>query len=485
MTNGAETGPNLLNSEAGIEPAKGLVLDIFGNDLMEDISALAPNELSRLGDTLAETYTGLDLEGRTPDQAITEVTIIQETLNGLKGGQVADMLHLTEDDIETSKQLIANNLKAKLGEEKLTGLFENFFDSEANQEKEVAESAGKLAAGQSLTGSKPTSSRPVAEADDESYLRHTKGGKQDKDEGIDLVNLYLKQAARYELLDKDGEIRLAKLIEAGKAASEKLEAGGVDDDEAARLRREVRRGETAAKDFAQHNLRLVASIAKRHQGRGLELLDLLQHGNLGLMRAVEKFDWRKGFKFSTYATWWIRQSITRGLADEGRTIRLPVHMVEQISSLNKLRHQMEARLGREPTDEELAKEAELPIEKVYELQIIGRDTVSLSTMVGRDDDTELSELVEDRTAETTEQAAERSILPEEIAKMLAVLDERERIILTLRFGLDGGDIRTLEEVGEHFKLTRERIRQIESKAMSKLRHPSADPNSSIDLLSGL
>jgi RNA polymerase sigma factor (sigma-70 family) len=291
----------------------------------------------------------------------------------------------------------------------------------------------------------------------------------------DLVRLYLTDIGQYTLLTKDDEVRLAKQIEAGKAAIAELDTP--KDLTAARkrdLRRAAREGEDAERAFVQSNLRLVVSIAKKYQASGLPLLDLIQEGNLGLMHAVEKFDWRKGFKFSTYATWWIRQAITRGIANTGRTIRLPVHAGDTLARLQKARSRLELKLGRPATLSELAKEVEMPEDKVTEALRFAAEPLSLSEPLREDGDAELGDVVEDRSAESPFEVAATALLPDEIARLLAPLDEREREILKLRFGLDRGEPRTLEEVGEHFNLTRERIRQIEARAMSKLRHPSSD-----------
>ncbi len=292
----------------------------------------------------------------------------------------------------------------------------------------------------------------------------------------DLVRLYLSDIGQYTLLTKDDEVRLAKQIEAGKQAVAELDGAGkeLSPTKKRELRRLAREGEDAERAFVQSNLRLVVSIAKKYQASGLPLLDLIQEGNLGLMHAVEKFDWRKGFKFSTYATWWIRQAITRGIANTGRTIRLPVHAGDTLARLQKARSRLELKYGRPATLAELSKEVEMPEDKVTEALRFAAEPLSLSEPLREDGDAELGDVVEDRSAESPFEVAATALLPDEIARLLAPLDEREREILKLRFGLDRGEPRTLEEVGEHFNLTRERIRQIEARAMSKLRHPSSD-----------
>jgi RNA polymerase sigma factor (sigma-70 family) len=292
----------------------------------------------------------------------------------------------------------------------------------------------------------------------------------------DLVRLYLTDIGQYPLLTKDDEVRLAQTIEAGTTARSELDALGHDINPALKreLRRTMRSGADAQQTFVQSNLRLVVSIAKKYQASGLPLLDLIQEGNLGLMHAVEKFDWRKGFKFSTYATWWIRQAITRGIANTGRTIRLPVHAGDTLARLQKARARLELKFGRPPTQAELAIEVEMPEDRVTEALRFALEPLSLSEPLREDGDAELGDMVEDRSADSPFEVAASALLPDEIARLLGPLDEREREILRLRFGLDRGEPRTLEEVGAHFNLTRERIRQIEARAMSKLRHPSSD-----------
>ena len=291
----------------------------------------------------------------------------------------------------------------------------------------------------------------------------------------DLVRLYLTDIGQYPLLTKEDEVRLAQQIENGVEARGKLETEEkLTAAEKRDLKRLDRNGARAEEKFVQSNLRLVVSIAKKYQASGLPLLDLIQEGNLGLMHAVEKFDWRKGFKFSTYATWWIRQAITRGIANTGRTIRLPVHAGDTLARLQKARTRLELKYGRPATLTELAADVEMPEDKITEALRFANEPLSLSEPLREDGDAELGDVVEDRGAASPFEVAATSLLPDEIARLLAPLDEREREILKLRFGLDRGEPRTLEEVGEHFNLTRERIRQIEARAMSKLRHPSSD-----------
>ena len=300
----------------------------------------------------------------------------------------------------------------------------------------------------------------------------------------DLVRLYLNDIGRHALLTKEDEARLAQTVEAGRAA--RVELAAAHRASAARQRqlgRLVRQGDEATDTFVTANLRLVVSIAKKYQATELPLLDLVQEGNLGLMHAVEKFDWRKGFKFSTYATWWIRQSITRGIANTGRTVRLPVGAGDLLTRVTKARGRLEGQLGRRPTIAEVAADLEIGEEKVSEILRHAAEPLSLSQPLREDSDAELGDMVEDHAAVSTFDAAAAALLAEEVNKMLIALDEREREILRLRFGLDRGQPRTLDEVGQHFGLTRERIRQIEARAMSKLRYPSIEQRAR-ELLTG-
>jgi len=290
----------------------------------------------------------------------------------------------------------------------------------------------------------------------------------------DLVRLYLSEIGRFRLLTKDDETRLAQEAEEGREARAELARSNARSPARVReLRRAVRAGDAAVETFVKGNLRLVVSIAKRYQGSDLPLLDLVQEGNLGLIHAVEKFDWRKGFKFSTYATWWIRQAITRGIANGGRTIRLPVHASDLLNQTLKSRARLEGELGRRPSISELAADLEVSADRVVDILHHAATPGSLSEPLGHDGDAELVDVLEDRDAVSPPDAAAAALLPGEVAKLLVTLNDREREIIRLRFGLDRGEPRTLEEVGLFFGLTRERIRQIEVRAMSKLRHPTA------------
>ncbi|MCI9644347.1 MAG: RNA polymerase sigma factor RpoD [Oscillibacter sp.] len=296
----------------------------------------------------------------------------------------------------------------------------------------------------------------------------------------DPVRMYLKEIGKVALLMPEEEVSLAQAMSAGNEAAEKLaelrrqreEGAETDPVLEAALRKEYRAGETAKQKLAEANLRLVVSIAKRYVGRGMLFLDLIQEGNLGLIKAVEKFDYTKGYKFSTYATWWIRQAITRAIADQARTIRIPVHMVETINKVIRVSRQLLQELGHDPSPNEIAMEMNMPVDKVREIMKIAQEPVSLETPIGEEEDSHLGDFIPDEGASEPSEAASFTLLKEQLMDVLSTLTPREEKVLKLRFGIEDGRTRTLEEVGKEFNVTRERIRQIEAKALRKLRHPS-------------
>ncbi|MBF8193366.1 RNA polymerase sigma factor [Nonomuraea sp. K274] len=291
--------------------------------------------------------------------------------------------------------------------------------------------------------------------------------------GADSVKTYLKEIGRVPLLTADQEIELAKRIEAGLFARERLDTEpGLPADLRAELEWVVDDGARAKRQMLEANLRLVVSIAKRYTGRGMLFLDLIQEGNLGLIRTIEKFDYRLGYKFSTYATWWIKQAITRAMADQARTIRIPVHMVELINKVARVQRRLQSDLGREPTPEEIAVEAELEVDRVAEIQGYGREPISLSTPLGEEGDSEFGDLIEDTEAVSPADAVSFTLLQQQLHSLLDQLSEREAGVISMRYGLIDGKPMTLDEIGRVYGVTRERIRQIEAKTMSKLRHPS-------------
>ena len=333
--------------------------------------------------------------------------------------------------------------------------------------------------------------RITDDADDDDILLEMDDEEEIEVEKIDLtvpdgvsiedpVRMYLKEIGKVPLLSAEEEIELAQHMENGVVAKEKIvilrkreaEDGEDNSEEIAELQKEADLGDDAKKRLAEANLRLVVSIAKRYVGRGMLFLDLIQEGNLGLIKAVEKFDYRKGYKFSTYATWWIRQAITRAIADQARTIRIPVHMVETINKLIRISRQLLQELGREPSPEEIAVEMNMPVERVREILKISQEPVSLETPIGEEEDSHLGDFIQDDNVPVPADAAAFTLLKEQLEEVLGTLTEREQKVLTLRFGLEDGRARTLEEVGKEFNVTRERIRQIEAKALRKLRHPS-------------
>ena len=349
-------------------------------------------------------------------------------------------------------------------------------EDEADAEDEAEEEDPKLAEGAALRertndGIHVKGGFVVSDSDetDEPVQQVTVAGAT-----ADPVKDYLKQIGKVSLLNAEQEVDLARRIEAGLYAEYKLKNQA--DEMTSRERRELhflaQDGQQAKNHLLEANLRLVVSLAKRYTGRGMQFLDLIQEGNLGLIRAVEKFDYTKGYKFSTYATWWIRQAITRAMADQARTIRIPVHMVEVINKLARVQRQMLQDLGREPTPEELAKELDMTAEKVVEVQKYGREPISLHTPLGEDGDSEFGDLIEDSEAIVPADAVSFTLLQEQLHHVLDTLSEREAGVVSMRFGLGDGQPKTLDEIGKVYGVTRERIRQIESKTMSKLRHPS-------------
>jgi RNA polymerase primary sigma factor len=368
----------------------------------------------------------------------------------------------------------------------------------AAAKKAAAKAPAKKAAGpagEEATEEVVLEDEPLAEADAEVEAEEEESGDFSWDEeeesealrqarkdaemtaSADSVRAYLKQIGKVALLNAEEEVDLAKRIEAGLYAAERLrQADEAGEKLATQMRRDlrwiVRDGERAKNHLLEANLRLVVSLAKRYTGRGMAFLDLIQEGNLGLIRAVEKFDYTKGYKFSTYATWWIRQAITRAMADQARTIRIPVHMVEVINKLGRIQRELLQDLGREPTPEELAKEMDITPDKVLEIQQYAREPISLDQTIGDEGDSQLGDFIEDSEAVVAVDAVSFTLLQDQLQSVLQTLSEREAGVVKLRFGLTDGQPRTLDEIGQVYGVTRERIRQIESKTMSKLRHPS-------------
>ena len=321
----------------------------------------------------------------------------------------------------------------------------------------------------------------MEEADDEGFTLTESNADQFESalsaEGVaidDPVKVYLKEIGRVPLLTPEEEVNLALTIKAGSEAKEKYDADpdALSEEEKAACLKAIKKGVAARKRLSEANLRLVVSIAKRYVGRGMQFLDLIQEGNLGLIKAVEKFDHTKGFKFSTYATWWIRQAITRAIADQARTIRIPVHMVETINKVKKVSSQLLHEQGKEPTAEEIAERLEMSVDKVREIMRVAQEPVSLETPIGEEEDSHLGDFIPDDEAPVPAEVASHTLLREQLSEVLDTLTEREEKVLRLRFGLVDGRPRTLEEVGKEFNVTRERIRQIEAKALRKQRHPS-------------
>jgi RNA polymerase primary sigma factor len=320
-----------------------------------------------------------------------------------------------------------------------------------------------------VVADEPTAEELAAEAEAEEQAVIEAGATL----SVDVLRLYLNQIGRVPLLTAEQEVELARAMEAGLFAAERLAQGGkISAQMRSDLEYIVREGERAKQHMLEANLRLVVSVAKKYAGRGMGLTDLIQEGNLGLIRAVEKFDYTKGFKFSTYATWWIRQALTRAMADQARTIRLPVHMVEQVNKIRRVERDLVVQLGRKPTAAEIAVEVDLSPERVEEIRSYNRDPASLDALIGEDSDASLGDFIEDEHAVMPGEAAAFLLMREELSAVLASLTDRERRVMEMRYGLVDGQPRTLDDIGKDFNLTRERIRQIEGKTLSKLRHPS-------------
>ena len=385
--------------------------------------------------------------------------------------QPEEVEDLEEDIVEAAQLEDVEDIDADDDEIEVDADDEDEDDSEDKDSEDEASSQDQDSKPQAVAAVRSKGGFVVSDSDetDEPVQQVTVAGAT-----ADPVKDYLKQIGKVSLLNAEQEVDLARRIEAGLYAEELLKT--TSNDLSSRQRRELhilaQDGQQAKNHLLEANLRLVVSLAKRYTGRGMQFLDLIQEGNLGLIRAVEKFDYTKGYKFSTYATWWIRQAITRAMADQARTIRIPVHMVEVINKLARVQRQMLQDLGREPTPEELAKELDMTPEKVVEVQKYGREPISLHTPLGEDGDSEFGDLIEDSEAIVPADAVSFTLLQEQLHRVLDTLSEREAGVVSMRFGLGDGQPKTLDEIGKVYGVTRERIRQIESKTMSKLRHPS-------------
>ncbi|HET6258746.1 MAG TPA: RNA polymerase sigma factor [Pseudonocardia sp.] len=391
-------------------------------------------------------------------------------LDGADGELDGEPTDLEEVDVELDAELVAD---APEGAEVVVD-----DDDDEDDDEEVANTgANRRSPSQRERSSTPQKSGDFVWDEEESEALRQARKDAELTASADSVRAYLKQIGKVALLNAEEEVELAKRIEAGLYAAERMRRS-IDAGEkvSPQLRRDlrwiVRDGERAKNHLLEANLRLVVSLAKRYTGRGMAFLDLIQEGNLGLIRAVEKFDYTKGYKFSTYATWWIRQAITRAMADQARTIRIPVHMVEVINKLGRIQRELLQDLGREPTPEELAKEMDITPEKVLEIQQYAREPISLDQTIGDEGDSQLGDFIEDSEAVVAVDAVSFTLLQDQLQSVLATLSEREAGVVRLRFGLTDGQPRTLDEIGQVYGVTRERIRQIESKTMSKLRHPS-------------
>lgn len=405
---------------------------------------------------------------RTRKKKAEKAEKVEEVPQDSQSEEVED---LEEDIVEEAQLEDVEDIDADVNDIEVDADDEDEDDSEDKDSEDEASSQDQDSKPQAVAAVRSKGGFVVSDSDetDEPVQQVTVAGAT-----ADPVKDYLKQIGKVSLLNAEQEVDLARRIEAGLYAEELLKT--TSNDLSSRQRRELhilaQDGQQAKNHLLEANLRLVVSLAKRYTGRGMQFLDLIQEGNLGLIRAVEKFDYTKGYKFSTYATWWIRQAITRAMADQARTIRIPVHMVEVINKLARVQRQMLQDLGREPTPEELAKELDMTPEKVVEVQKYGREPISLHTPLGEDGDSEFGDLIEDSEAIVPADAVSFTLLQEQLHRVLDTLSEREAGVVSMRFGLGDGQPKTLDEIGKVYGVTRERIRQIESKTMSKLRHPS-------------
>ena len=431
----------------------------------------------------------IETKTKSTDKVMTAQEILAAAKAGKAGGKSveerleagrAEIMKVVEgvQGAEKLGELIERGKKkGKLSSSELMDALETMDLASEQMDKiyDILENLGIETAGEDYLPDLPDDAPPVEEIEEIPEEEIVDPSTLVDSFGIDdPVRMYLKEIGKVDLLTGEEEVELAQDMAAGDAAQAQLdELGDELDEEIARdLRKLVKGGDAAKQRLAEANLRLVVSIAKRYVGRGMLFLDLIQEGNLGLIKAVEKFDYTKGYKFSTYATWWIRQAITRAIADQARTIRIPVHMVETINKVIRVSRQLLQELGHDPSPEEIAEEMNMPVEKVREILKIAQEPVSLETPIGEEEDSHLGDFIPDEDASEPSEAASATLLKEQLVDVLSTLTPREEKVLKLRFGIEDGRTRTLEEVGKEFNVTRERIRQIEAKALRKLRHPS-------------
>jgi RNA polymerase primary sigma factor len=431
--------------------------------------APAKTGTSRSGAGASAKKSGTKTAGKTAKKATDPAVDEPTDLDGdVELDGVPEVGELEDVDVELDPELAADDVA--------DGAVDDDDEDEDDDDEEVANTGANRRAPTTRSSQQKQSNDFVWDEEESEALRQARKDAE-LTASADSVRAYLKQIGKVALLNAEEEVELAKRIEAGLYAAERMRRA-IDAGEkvSPQLRRDlrwiVRDGERAKNHLLEANLRLVVSLAKRYTGRGMAFLDLIQEGNLGLIRAVEKFDYTKGYKFSTYATWWIRQAITRAMADQARTIRIPVHMVEVINKLGRIQRELLQDLGREPTPEELAKEMDITPEKVLEIQQYAREPISLDQTIGDEGDSQLGDFIEDSEAVVAVDAVSFTLLQDQLQSVLATLSEREAGVVRLRFGLTDGQPRTLDEIGQVYGVTRERIRQIESKTMSKLRHPS-------------